>query len=162
MKHYLFQVGHPLYSTHGHRKRKLGVWTKPIGQRLPNLNQLEDASNLSEEERNERRERYGKCVMIMFRPFRTLEDLKTTDESWWSAYLRQKNEVLSNKKAKGVLENLQNFYESILQSGDKNQDASRVPNTPDSENEGDNGDANSDEENEDIIDLAVRESTNET
>ena len=162
MKHYLFQVGHPLYSTHGHRKRKLGVWTKPIGQRLPNLNQLEDASNLSEEERNERRERYGKCVLIMFRPFRTLEDLKTTDESWWSAYLRQKNEVLSNKTAKSVLENLQNFYESILQSGDKNQDASRVPNTPDSDNEGDNGDANSDEENEDIIDLAVRESTNET
>lgn len=123
---------------------------------------MEDDSNLPTDERNEYRETYGKSVLLMFRPFRTLNDLRNINETWWNAYLRQKEIILSNKTAKTVLENMQNFYESIVQSGDKTE-SMRIPNIANSAND-EGGEYNADDETDDdienVTDLAAEEPEN--
>lgn len=70
---YAFEKGHPRETTAGHRYRSVERWPKYSARRLPDLKQLEDNSNINEEERNVKREEYAQGILIMFYPFRTLK-----------------------------------------------------------------------------------------
>lgn len=52
MNQFLFLPQHPLHRTYAHRKRKFRAWPKCIGQRLPNLQQLDDDLKVPINERN--------------------------------------------------------------------------------------------------------------
>jgi hypothetical protein len=64
-----FSGSHPQHATQGHRARTNVHWTKYLAKRLPDQDDLEDNSNLTTEEREQRRGEYAKGVLIMFVPF---------------------------------------------------------------------------------------------
>jgi len=54
----------------------------------------------------------------MFKPFRTLIDLKEeNDLNWWAAYLRYRPQLEKDHNSMDILGNMQNFYESFYRSG---------------------------------------------
>lgn len=110
---YRFLCGHPLFNTHAHHQRKRLQWTRYSGKRLPDLADLSDGSGVAEADRFEKRELYGQSVLILFQPFRRIEDLLGNGESWWSAYLRLKVSLVENRKTRTILSNIQDFYESF-------------------------------------------------
>ena len=75
-----------------------------------------------------KRELYGQGALIMFIPFRSLEDLYgPNDNNWWQAYLRHKPTLAENPKSIAVLGNMQNYYESFCRTG-KNSTEPEFPN----------------------------------
>ena len=108
-----FDSGHPRFETHGYRLRTRPRWVRYYGRRLPDLLDLGDNSTLDIKERDERRVRYAQGILIMFVPFRKLEDLKHSDESWWDAYLRHLPAIKQDKASYDIICNMQNFYESF-------------------------------------------------
>ena len=134
-----FQPGHPLKETHGHQKRTHVFLTKFIGKRLPDLLDLHESSSLDEADRAENREYYGQAVLILFYPFRCVEDLRSESQSWWEAFLEKEETLLSDPVTCDILQNLQDWHESFCRSGRKEE--------PDLEEEFEHDDG---EENEDI------------
>jgi len=104
---------HPRCDTHGHRPRTRPCWVRYLGKRLPDLLDLQGDSKLDTEERDCRREQYAQGVLIMFRPFRSLQDLLNDGETWWQAYERQLPAIQQDKAAYAVIRNMQNYYESF-------------------------------------------------
>ena len=119
---HFFQEGHPLYETKGHRQRTRRTWPKYSAKRLPDLIDLQDDSDLTVEDRNERRELYGQGVLIMFHPFRKITDLKEEDENWWTAFLKRKIFIESNSTSLSTLKSIQNFYESFFRAGTQQEE----------------------------------------
>ncbi|KAK4006923.1 hypothetical protein OUZ56_012078 [Daphnia magna] len=68
-KIYIFSPGHPQCRYQGHRARTVSHWTKYLAKRLPDLNDLEDGSNLLAEQREERRIEYAKGVLTIIQNF---------------------------------------------------------------------------------------------
>ena len=101
---YRFLSGHPNFKSHSHQARKRNCWPIYRAQRLPdlvylNVQQNETSDRESNTERSAKRELYAQGALIMFKPFRSLDDLLTAnDTTWWSAYLRVKCEFDANKK----------------------------------------------------------------
>ena len=116
-----FSSSHPQHATQGHRARTNVHWTKYLAKRLPDQDDLEDNSNLTTEEREQRREEYAKGVLIMFLPFREKTDLVNEDETWWIAYQRQKQILYSNQDTKTTIDSIQNFYESFCRPSSESQ-----------------------------------------
>ena len=89
-----FTDGHPNRDTHCHRERPRKCWPIYRAKRLPDfldleIEQLDDGDSLEIKERPVKRELYAQGALIMFKPFRTLTDLKEeNDMNWWAAYLR--------------------------------------------------------------------------
>lgn len=77
---------------------------------------LSDESGIPVEERQEKREFYAQAVLIMFWPFRVLQDLLEENESWWDAYLRRRPVLLEETKTRHILQNIQDFYESFCRA----------------------------------------------
>jgi hypothetical protein len=67
-----FQPDHPRFETHGHWERPHLHWPQYTAQRLPDVLDLCDDSEISAYERTSKRERYAEDVLIMFFPFRKL------------------------------------------------------------------------------------------
>ena len=116
-----FTNGHPQHATQGHRARTNVHWTKNLAKRLPDLDDLEDNSNLTSEEREQRREEYAKKVLIMFVPLRKKTDLVNEGETWWDAYKRHKRIMYSNQDTKITIDSIQNFYESFCRPSPETQ-----------------------------------------
>ena len=116
-----FTNGHPQHATQGHRARTNVHWTKYLAKRLPDLDDLEDNSNLTSEEREQRREEYAKGVLIMFIPFREKTDIVNEGETWWDAYKRHKHIMYSNQDTKITIDSIQNFYESFCRPSPETQ-----------------------------------------
>ena len=111
---YKFCEGHPQEITHGHRSRTCMHWAKYLAKRLPDLCNLETTNEeILPEERDEQRTEYAKGVLTMFVPWRDKSDLVLENETWWDAYLRQKESLYENKSIKQTLNAMQNFYESF-------------------------------------------------
>ena len=70
---FFFEKGHPRRQTIGHRYRKLERWPKFSGKRIPDVETLSDNSDLSNQERDSKREEYAQAVLLMFYPFRSLQ-----------------------------------------------------------------------------------------
>lgn len=119
---HFFQQGHPSYKTKGHRQRTRRTWPKYSAKRLPVWIDLQDDSELTDEDRNEKRELYGQGVLIMFYPFRKISDLKDEDENWCAAYLKRKDVIESNSTSLRTLKSIQNFYESFFRSGTQQEE----------------------------------------
>ncbi|KAI0361334.1 hypothetical protein OH77DRAFT_1369660, partial [Trametes cingulata] len=68
---------HPQYETHILRKRT--VWVVPVllGGRIPRADRGP-----------EEREAWARCMLLLFVPWRSPQDLKSPGESWWNAYER--------------------------------------------------------------------------
>jgi hypothetical protein len=64
------------------------------------------------------REEYGSKVLILFKPWRTLSDLRDEKESWWDAFLRAERERTLDPAAQGVLENMQGFFTAFCRDED--------------------------------------------
>ncbi len=111
---YRFSCGHPLVTSHGHRQRKQRAWPKYLGKRLPDVLSLK--GDVPSEEVTVNREYYGQAVLIMFQPFRTLQDLHDEKESWWEAYVRKSAILESKEETCRILWNMQNYYESFKSS----------------------------------------------
>jgi hypothetical protein len=124
-----FLKQHPLYQTYEHRQRTRRTWPKYSAKRLPDLVDLQDGSNLSDEDRKEKRELYGQGVLIMFYPFRKIADLKEDEDNWWTAYLKKKTAIECNSAALATLNSIQNFYESFCRSGPQIDQSNHVMST---------------------------------
>ena len=108
-----FGFGHPQDHTHGHRSRTVVRWARYLAKRLPDLCTLESSIESVLEELEEKRTEYAKGVLTMFVPWREKSDLINEGETWWDAYLRQKQSLYDNAAIKQTLDNMQNFYESF-------------------------------------------------
>lgn len=108
-----FGFGHPQDHTHGHRSRTVVRWARYLAKRLPDLCTLESSIESVLEELEEKRTEYAKGVLTMFVPWREKSDLVNEGETWWDAYLRQKQSLYDNPAIKQTLDNMQNFYESF-------------------------------------------------
>ncbi|EFX66259.1 hypothetical protein DAPPUDRAFT_116575 [Daphnia pulex] len=69
-----FQQHHPRFETHGQWKRTHLHWPQYPAQRLPDVLDLRDDSEVSADDRTSKQERYAEDVLIMFFPFRKLID----------------------------------------------------------------------------------------
>lgn len=115
---FAFQSNHPSYKTHGHCERPRAVWTRYLGKRLPDIKDFEKNNNdLSSEEIELRKEQYAQGILVMFYPFRELEDLYDSAGTWWSSFKKREPELLANAKVSNIIGNIQNFYESFCRSG---------------------------------------------
>ncbi len=141
---------HPLYQTYGHRQRTRRTWPKYSAKRLPDVVDLQDGSDLSDEDRNEKRELYVQGVLIMFYPFRKIADLKEDDNNWWTAYLKKKTAIESNSATVATLNSIQNFYESFCRSGPQSDQPNHVIDDPHQITICDNSE---DDEPNDVLDL---------
>lgn len=98
-------------------------WPIYRGQRLADILELETDMDINSErpadkERAAKRELYGQGALVMFKPFRTVDDLYTADDAnWWNAYIRSKPKLEENPETIATLGNMQNFYESFCRSG---------------------------------------------
>jgi hypothetical protein len=108
-----FIIGHPQHGVSGHRQRTRIFLPKYTAQRLPDSAQLQDDSNLMENEIEENRNRYAQGVLVMFHPFRKLPDLVNEGETWWNAFLRLKPKLYENTSTKKTIFNIQNYYEAF-------------------------------------------------
>ena len=111
-----FATGHPSVKTHGHQKRPHICWPIYRAQRLPDTTDLQEDSDLQIEERYERREKYGQAALIIFFPFRDIEDLRDPSTFWWDSYLKRKTTLDDSAKTKEIIHNIQNYYESFCRT----------------------------------------------
>lgn len=121
---------HPLYKSHGQRRRSQVAWPKIIGKRIPNLADLIKRDNNQEEELEAIRNQYAQYVLILFYPFRTLQNLKDDDCSWWESFLKRKNFIELNIKSVRTLTNIQNSYNSSKKKKDGNKQNAINPQLP--------------------------------
>ncbi|EFX73115.1 hypothetical protein DAPPUDRAFT_325613 [Daphnia pulex] len=117
-----FQQDHPRFETHGHWERTHLHWPQYTAQRLPDVLDLRDDSEVSADERTSKRERYAEDVLIMFFPFRKLIDIFDVDSTWWSSYLKRKPLLDSNDSTVETLSNIQNYYESFCRKNCLSED----------------------------------------
>ena len=76
-------------------------------QRLSDTTDLQDSVviHLQTKERYERKEKYDQAALIMFFPFREIEDLR---DPWWYSYLKRKTTLDDSPKTKEIIHNIQN------------------------------------------------------
>jgi hypothetical protein len=104
---------HPRSPTHHLVERIMEAVPRISGRRLADIDRLSDDS-LAVDSNNpgrvsdfhDQREQYAAAVLIMFRPWRVLTDLKQQDEKWWSAYVRTRDSG-KLKEAQPILEAIQ-------------------------------------------------------
>lgn len=70
---------HPLYHSHGLRRRRQRCVPRIYGPRLPDRELLVDADQQGT---------YGMIALLLFAPWRSRDDLVAEGESWWAAYAR--------------------------------------------------------------------------
>lgn len=118
-----FSEGHPQDQTHGHRSRTHMHWARYLAKRLPDLSNLETANDeILPDEREEQRTEYAKGVLTMFVPWREKSDLVLENETWWDAYLRQKESLYDDKATRQTLNAMQNYYESFCRGTPETED----------------------------------------
>lgn len=77
-----FLVGHPDRDTHIIRRRSIWLIPVVLGPHIPRPDR-------TEQERND----WSRVILLLFIPWRTPADLKRRDESWYDAYMRQKDRI---------------------------------------------------------------------
>lgn len=77
---------------------------------------LDSSSKLRQEKRQEKREYYSEVVLILFCPFRCLEDLRRQGQTFWDSYLEKEDSLLSDPVTFERLKNMQNWHESFYRS----------------------------------------------
>jgi len=104
------------------------------GQRLPDRRILErsDAETTDRTMRDTKREFYASHALVMFRPFRTLVDLRDSrldiePTAWWTAFIRHKDNL--SIWSQRVLKFMQEFHVSIVSGKEEEDDDD--PNQPD-------------------------------
>ena len=105
--------GHPQFGTHGHCQRKTQTWPTYLAKRLPDINNIkkdrEEDTELTPEDSELFRKSYGQGVLIMFRPFRTLDNIYDNDMSWWHSYTERKTQIFQNPSPVSSIRNIQSF-----------------------------------------------------
>lgn len=92
------------------------------GRRMPDYSKLVEpapgsASRAQITLLHEDRDYYGSRALVMFRPFRSLSDLKDTkDIDWWTAFERQRHMLPDDGHA--VLHRMQEYYTAFVKTAD--------------------------------------------
>lgn len=155
-----FLPGHPNRTTHSHQERVRSCWLIYRAARLADTLDL-DTHQEENSERPEdvqgavKRELYTQGTLIMFKPFRAIEDLyDLNDNNWWQAYLRQQSSLAEDSNTVAIFGNMQNYYESFCRSG-KNSTEPEFPNDVNVHHQ--RGEGKSDNEENTALDLLESE-----
>ena len=152
-----FMKEHPRFKELRLRKRRMPTVPKMIGRRVPNR-RLIDSNDAESPNIDEERAFYASTVLVMFKPFRTLNDLipdfKSTDTEgtveslWWPAFVKFEQELKERETRNRTLSPsvmfdpvlrylrfIQEYHETFSRSNDTDLTAA-------SEEKDNNGDGN--------------------
>lgn len=73
-----YSSDHPLYLTHGVKRRAVRCVPRIFGPRLPDQDALDEDSD---------KERFGMLALILFSPWRSRDDILSTGTSYWDSYV---------------------------------------------------------------------------
>jgi hypothetical protein len=114
--------GHPRCKNRALEPRKLEVVVRVSGRRLPDSRMLkEDAKD--DGRSTELREAFASAAMIMFLPWRDLNDLMipADQNSWWKAFQRHSAADGFSDESLRILRNMQMYHESFVRKADEKE-----------------------------------------
>ena len=115
--HLAMLPGHAKFDTCVLKRRTHDAVVRISGRRLANLQRLNVAESEVTPEIAVERETYAQFALVMFRPWRILDDLKSEDESWWNAFQRIERSL--SPLSTQILQNMQAFYSAFAENVDE-------------------------------------------